>query len=117
MRSGTMVYFNRGKQTARVAQVLMYRGIKTEIMEEIPAGNVLAIAGVSSFAGETVTENPEHPFEELKHIFEPVISKAIKPEKPQDLSKLVEVLRKVAKEDPSVKIEIDQETGENLLHG
>ncbi len=117
MRSGTMVYLNRGKQTARVAQVLMYRGIKTEIMEEVPAGNVLAIAGVSSFAGETITESPDHPFEELKHIFEPVISKAIKPEKPQDLSKLVEVLRKVAKEDPSIKIEINQETGENLLHG
>ncbi|MBI4017176.1 MAG: elongation factor EF-2 [Candidatus Aenigmarchaeota archaeon] len=117
MRNGMTVYLNRGKQSSRVAQVFMYKGIKTEIMEEVPAGNVLAIAGVASFAGETITDQPEHPFEELKHIFEPVISKAIKPEKPQDLSKLVEVLRKVAKEDPSVKIEINQETGENLIHG
>ena len=117
IRNGMTVYLNRAKQTQRIAQVFMYKGVKTEIMEEVPSGNVLAIAGVSGFAGETITNEPAHPFEELKHIFEPVISKAIKPEKPQDLSKLVEVLRKVAKEDPSVKIEIDQETGENLLHG
>lgn len=117
MKNGTTVYLNNAKQNQRVAQVFMYKGIKAEIIEEVPAGNILAIAGVSGNAGETITLEPEHPFEELKHIFEPVISKAIKPEKPQDLSKLVEVLRKVQKEDPSIKVEINLETGENLLHG
>jgi elongation factor 2 len=117
IKEGTPVYLNMAKQQQRVAQVLMYQGIKPEIIGEVPAGNVLALAGIAATAGETITEVPEHPFEELKHIFEPVITKAIEPAKPQDLSKLVEVLRKVAKEDPSVKIEINQETGENLLRG
>ena len=117
IKDGMMVYLNNAKQTQRVAQVFMYQGVKNEIMAEVPAGNVLAIAGISGYAGETITEAPEQPFEELKHIFEPVITKAIEPAKPQDLSKLVEVLRKVAKEDPSVKIEINQETGENLMSG
>ncbi len=117
MRDGLQVWLNNAKQQQRVSTVFMYQGIKPEIFEEVPAGNVLAIAGVSGNAGETITLEPEHPFEELKHIFEPVITKAIEPDKPQDLSKLVEVLKKVAKEDPSVKIEINQETGENLLHG
>ncbi|HSU72409.1 MAG TPA: GTP-binding protein, partial [Candidatus Binatia bacterium] len=117
MREGMTVYLNNAKQEQRVGQVFMYYGIKPELIEAVPAGNVCAIAGVTGFAGETITLEPDQPFEELKHIFEPVISKAIKPEKPQDLSKLVEVLRKVSKEDPSVKIEINQETGENLLHG
>ena len=117
MREGMPVYLNMAKQEQRVSQVFMYQGIKPEIIESVPAGNVLAISGVTGFAGETITEEPDQPFEELKHIFEPVISKAIKPANPQDLSKLVEVLRKVSKEDPSVKIEINQETGENLLHG
>ena len=117
LRDGMMVYLNNAKQQQRVSTVFMYQGIKTEIMEEVPAGNVLAIAGVSGNAGDTITIQPEQPFEELKHIFEPVISKAISPMKHQDLPKLVEVLKKVAKEDPSVKIEINQETGENLLHG
>jgi len=117
LTGGMEVYMNGGKQKQRVQQVLMYQGIKTEIFPSVPAGNVLALVGLESFAGETVTLEKEHPFEELKHIFEPVISKAIKPAVPQDLSKLVEVLRKVGKEDPSIKIEINQETGENLMHG
>jgi elongation factor 2 len=117
MRDGLQVWLNNAKQAQRVSTVFMYQGIKPEIFEEVPAGNVLAIAGISGNAGETITLEAEHPFEELKHIFEPVITKAIEPEKPQDLSKLVEVLKKVGKEDPSVKIEINQETGENLIHG
>ncbi len=117
LREGMTVYLNLAKQEQRIAQVLMYQGIKPESIGQVPAGNVLALAGISATAGETITLSPEEPFEELKHIFEPVISKAIEPAKPQDLSKLVEVLRKVAKEDPSVKIEINQETGENLMHG
>jgi elongation factor 2 len=117
IKEGTDVYLNLAKQKQRIAQVMMYQGIKPEIIGEVPAGNVFALSGISAQAGETITESPEQPFEELKHIFEPVITKAIEPAKPQDLSKLVEVLRKVAKEDPSVKIEINQETGENLLRG
>jgi len=117
LHDGMEVYLNNAKQTQKVQNVLMYHGIKTELMGEVPSGNVLAIIGVTGNAGETITEAPEHPFEELKHIFEPVITKAIEATKPQDLPKLVEVLRKVAKEDPSVKIEINQETGEHLLHG
>ena len=117
IRSGMEVWLNDAKQKQRIQNVYIYNGIKPEIIESIPAGNVLAISGVVGFAGETVTLEPEHPFEELKHIFEPVITKAIEPKKPGDLPKLVEVLRKVAREDPSIKIEINEETGQNLMHG
>ncbi|MEK6858131.1 MAG: EF-Tu/IF-2/RF-3 family GTPase, partial [Nanoarchaeota archaeon] len=117
IKEGMQVYLNNAKQTQRVAQVLMYQGIKTEIFPQVSAGNVFALMGVSGSAGETITDAPEQPFEELKHIFDPVITKSISPLKPQDLSKLVEVLKKVAKEDPSVKIEIHEETGETLMHG
>ncbi len=117
IKDGMTIYLNQAKSNQRVANVFMYQGIRTERFDEVPAGNVLAIAGISGMAGETITVGPQQPFEELKHIFEPVITKAIEPEKPQDLSKLIEVLRKVGKEDPSVKIEINQETGEILMAG
>jgi len=117
LRSGMEVYLNNTKQKQRVQNVYIYNGIKPEILESLPAGNVLAISGVVGNAGETVTLEPEQPFEELKHIFEPVITKAIEPKKSGDLPKLIEVLRKVSREDPSVKIEINEETGENLMHG
>ena len=117
LRSGMEVYLNNAKQKQRIQNVYIYNGIRPEIMESLPAGNVLAISGVLGFAGETITLEPEQPFEELKHIFEPVITKAIEPKKSADLPKLIEVLRKVSREDPSVKIEINEETGQNLMHG
>lgn len=117
IRSGMEVYLNNAKQRQRIQNVYIYNGVKPEIIESLPAGNVLAISGVVGFAGETVTLEPEHPFEELKHIFEPVITKAIEPKKSADLPKLIEVLQKVGREDPSVKIEINEETGQNLISG
>lgn len=117
IKEGMKVWLNQAKQYQKVAQVFMYRGVKPEGMGEVMAGNVIAIGGISAQAGETITLEPEQPFEELKHIFEPVITKSIEPVKPQDLPALVEVLRKVSKEDPSIQIDINPETGENLMHG
>ncbi len=117
VHSGMEVYLNNSKQKQRVQNVYIYNGIKPEIIESLPAGNVLAISGVLGNAGETVTTEPEQAFEELKHIFEPVITKAIEPKRSGDLPKLVEVLRKVSREDPSIKIEINEETGQNLMSG
>ncbi len=117
IKNGAEVYLNMAKTRQRVQQVLIYNGIKPEQMDELPCGNVLAIAGISGEAGETVTLDPETAFEEMKHIFEPVITKSISVPKPQDLPKLIEVLKKVAKEDPSIKVQINEETGENLISG
>ncbi|MBW2984032.1 elongation factor EF-2 [Candidatus Woesearchaeota archaeon] len=117
MKKGTEVYLNRGKQQSRVQQVFIYNGAKREIVDNVPAGNIIGIGGVKSFAGETVTLTPTEPFEEITHIFEPVITKAIEASKPSDLPKLIEVLRMVAKEDPTIQIEINEETGEHLMHG
>ncbi len=117
LRTGMEVYLNNAKQRQRIQNLYIYNGVKPELIESLPAGNVLAISGVIGNAGETVTLEPEQAFEEIKHIFEPVITKAIEPKKSSDLPKLVEVLKKVAREDPSVKIEINEETGENLMSG
>lgn len=117
LRGGVEVYLNNGRQRQRIQNLYIYNGIKPELIESIPAGNVCAISGVLGNAGETVTLEPEQAFEELKHIFEPVITKAIEAKKSSDLPKLVEVLRKVGREDPSIVIEINEETGENLISG
>ncbi|MEN9626248.1 MAG: hypothetical protein RL557_576 [archaeon] len=117
LKPGMDVYLNNEKKMQKIQQVLVYNGIKPEQMEEVPAGNVLAITGLISQPGETVTLAPQEPFENIKHIFDPVITKSISVSKPQDLPKLIDVLKKVAKEDPTLKIEINEETGENLMSG
>ena len=117
LRSGEEVYLNNAKQRQRIQNLYVYNGVKPELTDKVSAGNVCAISGVLGNAGETITFEQEQSFEELKHIFEPVITKAIEPKKPSDLPKLIEVLRKVGREDPSIVIEINEETGENLISG
>ena len=117
LRAGMDVYLNNLKSPAKIQQVLVYNGIKPEQLESVPAGNVLAITGINAEVGETITEKEQTPFEEIKHIFQPVITKSIEVVKTQDLPKLIEILRKVSKEDPSLKVEINEQTGESLISG
>ncbi|MEM4325691.1 MAG: elongation factor EF-2 [Candidatus Pacearchaeota archaeon] len=117
LRTGTEVYLNLANKRQKIQQLFIYNGIKPEQVEEITCGNVIAISGVSGEAGETITLEPEVPFEELKHIFEPVITKAIEVKNTLDLPKLVEILKKVSKEDPSIRVEINEQTGESLISG
>jgi len=117
MRKGTPVYLNIAKQNLRVQQVYIYNGAKKEIVDNVPAGNIIGVAGLKAAPGETVTLEPTEPFEKLSHIFDPVVTKAIEAKRPSDLPKLIEVLKIVQKEDPSVVIELNEETGEHLMHG
>ena len=117
LKKGDTVYLNRAKQTLRVQQVFIYNGAKREIVDFASAGNIIGIAGLKASPGETITVEPTEPFEELTHIFDPVVTKAIEAKKPSDLPRLIEVLRQVSKEDPSIKVEINEETGEHLVSG
>jgi elongation factor 2 len=119
VKKGMVVNLLGAKDQARVQQVYIYNGPKKEVVDEVPAGNIIGIAGLrSGYAGETVTDDETaDPFEAIKHMFEPVVTKAVEATKPSDLPKLIEVLKKVGKEDPSIKIEINEETGEHLMSG
>ncbi len=117
MKKGINTYANISKQEARIQQIFIYNGAKREIVDDVPCGNIIGISGPKAFPGDTITLEPTEPFEKISHIFEPVITKAIEAKKPSDLPKLIEVLRVVQKEDPSIKVDINEETGEHLMHG
>ena len=119
MRRGDEVFLNRANMPARVQQVYIYNGAKREIVDNVPAGNIIGVSGLKAgIPGETVSSGGKaEPFEKITHLFDPVITKAIEAKKPSDLPKLIEVLRQVQKEDPTITIEINEETGEHLMHG
>jgi elongation factor 2 len=119
MRKGEEVFLNMANVPGRIQQVYVYNGAKKEIVDNVPAGNIIGVGGLrAAMPGETVTSGgPADPFEEIKHIFDPVVTKAVEAKRPSDLPKLIEVLRQVRKEDPTIKIEINEETGEHLMHG
>ena len=118
LKQGDDVYMNLGKRPTRIQQVSVYKGANRVVVDQVTAGNVVGVVGLKDvFAGETVSKNPIEPFEAIKHLFDPVVTKSIEATKAADLPKLVEVLKQVAKEDPTVKIEINDQTGESLMSG
>ncbi len=118
IKRGQEVYLNLAKKDSRVQQVYIYNGAKREIVDDIPSGNIIGVGGLKgAYPGETVSMGKIDPMEKITHIFEPVVTKAIEAKKPSDLPKLIDVLVDVSKEDPSIEIEINKETGEHLMSG
>jgi len=89
-------------------------------VERASSGNVVGLVGLSEAAvGQTIC-NPGYPIEEfeaIKHIFEPVVTKSIEPKYPQDLPKLIDILKTLSREDTTLRVKINQETGETLVSG
>ncbi len=118
VKKGVEVTVASTLQTEKIQQVGVYMGPDRVMVEEVPAGNIAAVVGLHNlYVGETVSEEKIEPFEQIKHYSEPVVTKSIEAKNTKDLVKLVEVLRKLAKEDPTIKVEINQETGEHLISG
>ncbi len=118
LKPGEKVYLiNAGVQNT-IQQVGVYMGPERLNVDAVTAGNIAAVIGLKdAYSGETVSTEKIEPFEPIKHFSEPVVTKSIEAKNPADLPKLIEILRIVAKEDPNLKIEINEETGEHLISG
>ncbi len=120
IEEGDELYGIGSKKTERAQQVGIYSGPRKLMTDEVPAGNIVAITGPDFSTGETFIREGEdeiRPFEQIEHVFEPVVTKSIEPKRTSDLPKLIEALRKRAKEDNTIKVDIDEETGETLVSG
>ncbi|WP_067147402.1 elongation factor EF-2 [Methanobrevibacter olleyae] len=120
VEQGTEVYLVGSRAKSRVQQVGVYFGPERVATEKVPAGNIVYITGAKgATAGETICspENKIVEFEGLEHISEPVVTVAVEAKNTKDLPKLIEVLRQTAKEDPTIHVEINEETGEHLVSG
>lgn len=120
IEKGSEVFLVGSHSKARVQQVGVYMGPERVNTDKVPAGNIVAITGAkNAVAGETICDvgRKIKAFEGLEHISEPVVTVAVEAKNTKDLPKLIEVLRQVGKEDPTVRVEINEETGEHLISG
>ncbi len=102
----------------RIQQASIYMGQERVEVEKIPAGNIAALVGLKdAIIGSTLSTTDMVPFESMKHYSEPVVTVAVEAKSTKDLPRLVEMLRKLGKEDPNIRIEINEETGEHLVSG
>ncbi|CAM2905542.1 elongation factor EF-2 [Halobacterium salinarum] len=118
LEKGQELYVSGTAGKNRVQSVGIYMGGEREEVDEVPAGNIAAVTGLKdAIAGSTVSSEEMTPFESIDHISEPVITKSIEAQNMDDLPKLIETLRQVSKEDPTISIEINEDTGEHLISG
>ncbi|MEM5813231.1 MAG: elongation factor EF-2 [Candidatus Aenigmatarchaeota archaeon] len=118
IKKGQQVYLVGKQLEKRVQQVLLYKGPHYIQVDEVKAGNIVGIVGIpEAFSGETIALQPIPPFEAIKHIFEPVVTKSIEPKDPRNLTKVMEFLKQKSCEDPTLVVSINEETGEYLVSG
>ncbi len=122
LQEGDMVYLVGAKSNYRVQQVSMYMGAFREVVERIVAGNIAALLGLDQARpGETLVcldhRDGMVPFERIKYVSEPVVTIAVEPKHPKELPRLVEIMHRLAVEDPTLVTAINKETGEYLLSG
>ncbi len=118
IEKGQELYVSGTVGKNRVQSVGIYMGGEREEVEHVPAGNIAAVTGLKdAIAGSTVSSIEMTPFESIEHISEPVITKSVEAKNMDDLPKLIETLRQVSKEDPTIRIEINEDTGEHLISG
>jgi elongation factor 2 len=105
-------------KTNRIQQVCIFMGEERVEVDRVPAGNIAAVIGMKdAVVGSTLSTVEMTPFESMKHYSEPVVTVAVEAKNTKDLPRLIEVIRKLAKEDPNIRVEINEETGEHLVSG
>ena len=116
--AGSYVYNSVSDKKERVGRILqMHANHRTDI-EEARAGDIIGIVGLKhTRTGDTLCKENDPVVLERMAFPEPVIRIAIEPKTKQDQDKLSEALAKLADEDPTFKIFVDEETGQTIIGG
>jgi elongation factor G len=114
--SGT---FNATKgKKERVGRLLQMHANQRQEMDSLSAGDIGAVVGFKqTFTGDTLSDPSRQVVLEAIRFPEPVISVAIEPRTKADQDKMSEALRKLAEEDPTFQVRVDDNTGQTLISG
>ena len=100
-----------------IQRTLIMMGRFQEQVQDIPAGNTCGLVGVDQYllkSGTITTLDEAHCIKTMKFSVSPVVRCAVEPKKAQDLPKLVEGLKRLAKSDPMVLC-YTEESGEHII--
>lgn len=116
--AGTTVLNSTRDRKERIGRILRIHADKREEIKEISAGDIGAAVGLKeTITGDTLCDVDDPVVLESIFAPEPVISIAIEPKTRADEQKMGLCLSKLAKEDPSLKISVDQESGQTIMRG
>jgi elongation factor G len=118
LQAGSYVQNSTKNQKERIGRLLQMHADHREDITEVYAGDIAAVVGLkNTFTGDTLCD-PNAPIvlESIKFA-EPVISMAIEPKSKGDQDKMGTALARLAEEDPTFRVRIDEETSQTIISG
>lgn len=118
VRSGQAVLNATRDCKERMGRILRMYANHREEVEEVHTGDIGAALGLKmTFTGETLCDLSHPIVLEPISFPEPVISVAIEPKTQADQDKLTEALERLAEEDPTFRVRVDENTGQTIISG
>ena len=116
--SGSYVYNSSTGEKERVGRIVRLHADKREEVTEVGAGDIAAIVGLkATTTGNTLCDQNNQIVLESIDFPEPPVSIAIEPKTKSDQEKMSLALQRLAEEDPTFKIKVDDETGQTVISG
>lgn len=107
----------KGKKE-RISRLLQMEADDRKEIDEVRAGDIFAVVGLKdTTTGDTLCAENAPVILESIHIPDPVIEVAIEPKTKADQEKLSNSMSKLAEEDPTFRVRVDQETGQTVIAG
>jgi elongation factor G len=118
MRVGGNVYNSASQKKEKISRLLKMHANKRERVNEVGAGDIIAVVGLKSTStGDTLCDESHPIVLEPIEFYNPVISQAIEAKTPQDQEKLSSALAKLVDEDPTLKVKFEDETAQTIISG
>lgn len=118
IQAGSTVMNTTKDRRERIGRVVRMFADRREDVTEVHAGDIAATLGLKdTFTGETLSEAAHPIILEQIEFPKPVIFVAIEPKTKPDQDKMGEALAKLAEEDPTFKVSVNEQTGQTLISG
>ena len=118
LNSGDQVYNPVKSKKERVGRILQMHSNNREEIKEVRAGDIAAAVGLKDVTtGDTLCAQDNIIILERMVFPEPVISMAVEPKTKSDQEKMGIALSRLAQEDPSFRVNTDEESGQTIIRG
>ncbi|MEL6152663.1 MAG: elongation factor G, partial [Bacteroidota bacterium] len=116
--SGSYVYNNRTGKKERISRLMQMHSNKQNPIDKVEAGDICACVGFKDIkTGDTLTDEKNRIVLESMSFPEPVIGYSIEPKTQADVDKMAMAITKLVEEDPTLRVEMNEETGQTILKG
>jgi elongation factor G len=117
LAKGQAVYNQRTGRRQRLGRLVRMHADQREEIDEARAGDIVAALGIECASGDTYAAEPGYVELQRMYVPEPVIQMAIAPADQQGAGRLSKALARFRREDPTLRVTTDEETGETLIAG